>query len=113
MLACQMQLTSAQQASDCARAQPSCYVLLCCAVVLQAMQNKKAELRPGVYVKAHGNMRTSPQDKKVRAAALHQPAQKATCCSKMQQWWLAWQFVHELFCPRCSSAWHYNVLINK
>jgi hypothetical protein len=89
MLACQMQLTSAQQASDCARAQPSCCVLLCCAVVLQAMQNKKAELRPGVYVKAHGNMRTSPQDKKVRAAALHQPAQK------------------QLAVPRCSNGgWH-------
>lgn len=28
------------------------------------MQSKKAELRPGVYVKAHGSMRTN--DKKVR-----------------------------------------------
>lgn len=36
-----------------------------------AMQNKKAELRPGVYVKAHGNMRTSPQDKKLCLSAFN------------------------------------------
>lgn len=36
-----------------------------------AMQNKKAELRPGVYVKAHGHMRGSPQDKKLCLSAFN------------------------------------------